>query len=50
MIAPAYDEHVVEFWRSLLDTQTVQAKLGREGIGYPYPRADGRKRSCGRKA
>ncbi len=29
-IAPAHDEHVVEFWRVLLDMQTVQAKLGRE--------------------
>lgn len=30
LIAPAHDEHVVEFWRSLLDMQTVQAKLDRE--------------------
>ena len=30
LIAPAHDEHVVEFWRALLDMQTVQAKLGRE--------------------
>lgn len=29
-IAPAHDEGVVEFWRALLDMQTVQAKLGRE--------------------
>ena len=29
-IAPAHDEHVVEFSRALLDMQTVQAKLGRE--------------------
>lgn len=30
LIAPAHDEQVVEFWRSLLDMHTVQAKLGRE--------------------
>jgi hypothetical protein len=30
LIAPAHDEHVVEFWRALLDMQTVQAKLDRE--------------------
>jgi len=30
IIAPAYDEHLVEFWRALLDMQTVQAKLDRE--------------------
>src|SRR3974377_1708894 len=30
ILAPAHDEHLVEFWRSLLDVQTVQAKLGRE--------------------
>jgi hypothetical protein len=30
LIAPAHDEQVVEFWRSLLDMQTVQAKLDRE--------------------
>lgn len=30
IITPAYDEHLVEFWRSLLDLQTVQAKLDRE--------------------
>jgi hypothetical protein len=30
LIAPAHDEHVVEFWRSLLDMQTVQAKLDQE--------------------
>ena len=29
-IAPAHDEHVVEFWRSLLDMLTVQAKLDQE--------------------
>lgn len=27
IIAPAYGEHLVEFWRALLDMQTVQAKL-----------------------
>jgi len=30
LIAPAHDEHLVEFWRALLDMQTVQAKLSRE--------------------
>ncbi len=30
IIAPAYDEQLVEFWRALLDMQTVQAKLDRE--------------------
>jgi hypothetical protein len=30
LIAPAHSEQVVEFWRALLDMQTVQAKLGRE--------------------
>jgi hypothetical protein len=28
--APAHDKQVVEFWRSLIDMLTVQAKLGRE--------------------
>ncbi|MGD0500853.1 MAG: hypothetical protein ABSC23_20765 [Bryobacteraceae bacterium] len=30
LIAPAHSEQVVEFWRALLDMQTVQAKLGQE--------------------
>ena len=30
LIAPTHSEQVVEFWRALLDMQTVQAKLGRE--------------------
>jgi len=30
LIAPAHSEQVVEFWRALLDMQTVQAKLDRE--------------------
>ena len=30
IIAPAHDEHVVEFWKSLLDMLTILAKLGRE--------------------
>jgi hypothetical protein len=30
LIAPAHSEQVVEFWRALLDMQTVQAKLDQE--------------------
>ena len=30
LIAPGHDEQAVEFWRALLDMQTVQAKLDRE--------------------
>lgn len=30
VIALEFDERVVEFWRSLLYVQTVQANLGRE--------------------
>jgi hypothetical protein len=30
VIAPAHSEEVVELWRSLLDMQSVQDKLGRE--------------------
>lgn len=30
LIAPAQPENVVEFWRALLDMQTVQAKLSTE--------------------
>ncbi len=29
-IAPGHDEQVVEFWRVLLDMQTVQDRLGKE--------------------
>ena len=29
-IAPGQDEQVVEFWRALLDIQTVQNRLGQE--------------------
>ena len=30
LIAPAHDEHIVEFWRALLAMHEVQVKLGRE--------------------
>jgi|SRR5215471_15884435 len=48
LIAPAHDEQVVEFWRSLLDMQTVQAKLGRERHRLTVVQGDPRSTFSGR--